>query len=238
MVEGRGKRGRDEDVDEVLGAKVCAVVEVDSSDVTGSSESIEGEELPKRMGDEERETRISEAVGTILECLDDDSTREGLRKTPMRFTRALLSFTEGYRMKPEDVVGDAEFHENHNEIVFLSNVDLYSLCEHHMVPFFGKVSPLLRPKFPTPLAPILSTVFSAQYRTKLLICVCPILSPIIQVHIAYIPKGKVIGLSKLARISEMFSRRLQIQERLTRQIAQAVQDAVHPEGVAVMIEAT
>lgn len=244
MTEGRGKRGREvEDVDEVVGGKVCAVVDVDASDVTGSSDSVEGEELPKRMGVVERETRISEAVGTILECLDDDSTREGLRKTPMRFARALLSFTEGYRMKPEDVVGDAEFDENHNEIVFLSNVDLYSLCEHHMVPFFGKVSPPAAPSHPsrqktTNDAPHLCGRDRNPIADPSLFDLVARLFTPIKCHIAYIPRGKVIGLSKLARIAEMFSQRLQIQERLTRQIAQAVQDAVQPDGVAVMIEAT
>ncbi|GKY91972.1 hypothetical protein MPSEU_000168800 [Mayamaea pseudoterrestris] len=136
------------------------------------------------------------ACRTILECIGEDPDREGLVKTPERWAKALLWMTHGYQMTPEQVTNDAVFSENHDEMVVVRNIDIHSLCEHHMVPFTGVV------------------------------------------HIGYIPNGKILGLSKLARIAELYARRLQVQERLTRQIADAIVETVEPLGVAVVIECT
>lgn len=135
---------------------------------------------------------------TVLECLGEDPDREGLLKTPDRYAKALLWMTRGYAERVSDVIGEAIFAEDHDEMVIVRDIDIYSLCEHHMVPFVGKCS------------------------------------------IGYIPSraGHVIGISKLARLAETFSRRLQVQERLTKQIALALEEAVKPRGVAVVIEAT
>ncbi|OEU22367.1 GTP cyclohydrolase I [Fragilariopsis cylindrus CCMP1102] len=134
------------------------------------------------------------ACQTILECVGEDPEREGLVKTPSRWAKALLFMTKGYCQTAEEVTNGAIFSEDHDEMVVVKNISISSLCEHHMVPFTGRV------------------------------------------HIGYIPNGKVIGLSKLARIAEVFARRLQVQERLTSQIADAIVDAVDPLGVAVLIE--
>lgn len=137
---------------------------------------------------------MTKACHTILECIGEDPSREGLQKTPERWAKALLYMCQGYQQSPVDVTNGAVFQENHNEMVVVRNIDIHSLCEHHMVPFTGVV------------------------------------------HIGYIPNGQVLGLSKLARIAEIFARRLQVQERLTRQIADAVLETVQPLGVAVVIE--
>ena len=131
---------------------------------------------------------MQDACKTILECVGEDPNREGLAKTPARWAKALLFMTKGYGQNCEEVTNGAVFSEDHDEMVVVRNIDIHSLCEHHMVPFTGRV------------------------------------------HIGYIPNGKVISLSKLARIAEVFARRLQVQERLTRQIADAVVDAVEPLG--------
>lgn len=146
--------------------------------------------------EEERLRRMSAAVRTLLECVGEDPDREGLRATPMRMAKALLYCTKGYDQTVAGVVGGAVFEEDHSEMVVVKDINVFSMCEHHMVPFLGKV------------------------------------------HIGYIPRSKVLGLSKLARIAEMYARRLQIQERLTKQIAQAINEAIQPLGVAVVIEAT
>lgn len=143
-----------------------------------------------------REKKMISAVRTILECIGEDPNREGLLRTPERYAQAIMWMTRGYEERLTDVINDAVFAEDHDEMVLVREIDISSLCEHHLVPFTGKVA------------------------------------------IGYIPNQLVLGLSKLARIAETFSRRLQVQERLTKQIAIAVQEAIKPRGVAVVMEAT
>ncbi len=134
-------------------------------------------------------------VAEMIRRLGDDPEREGMSKTPERVARSMDFLTKGYRETPESVVGDALFDECHQSMVLVKDIELYSLCEHHLLPFFGKA------------------------------------------HVAYIPDGKIMGLSKVARIVEVFSRRFQVQERLTEQVAQAIWDTTQPQGVAVVVEA-
>ncbi|HVT99567.1 MAG TPA: GTP cyclohydrolase I FolE, partial [Acidobacteriaceae bacterium] len=131
----------------------------------------------------------------IIRRYDADPSRDGLEKTPERIEKALEFLTKGYHADPNEVLHGALFDVAYDEMVIVKDIEMYSLCEHHMLPFFGKV------------------------------------------HVAYIPDGKVIGLSKAPRLVEVFARRLQVQERLTRQIAEAIQEAIHPQGVGVVIEA-
>src|SRR6186997_472504 len=130
-----------------------------------------------------------------LALLGEDPDREGLVRTPERVAKAMQFLTAGYEMTVEDIVGSALFEEEHENMVMVRDIELYSLCEHHMLPFFGKA------------------------------------------HVAYIPNGRIVGLSKLPRIVEMFARRLQVQERLTEQVAKAIDDVLAPRGVGVVIEA-
>jgi GTP cyclohydrolase IA len=131
----------------------------------------------------------------ILRRFDGDPTRDGLLRTPERMEKSLAFLTKGYGQKPSGILHDALFDVDYDEMVIVKDIEMFSLCEHHMLPFFGKV------------------------------------------HVAYIPNGKVIGLSKIPRLVEVFARRLQVQERLTRQIADAINEAIHPQGVGVVIEA-
>ncbi|KAJ2389089.1 hypothetical protein GGI23_005911, partial [Coemansia sp. RSA 2559] len=168
-------------------------------DLDGFSWPSIGTEERRSESAEEKEARqkkMSDAVRTLLECIGEDPDREGLLKTPDRYAKALMFFTKGYEESMNDVINDALFDEDHEEMVIVRDIDIFSLCEHHLVPFCGKVS------------------------------------------IGYIPNRRVLGLSKLARIAEMFSRRLQVQERLTKQIAVALDKILQPQGVAVIIEAS
>ncbi|GET23350.1 GTP cyclohydrolase I FolE [Prolixibacter denitrificans] len=132
----------------------------------------------------------------ILGLLGEDPSREGLEKTPVRVAKAMQFLTQGYNMNPEEILSSAKFKEDYRQMVIVKDIELYSLCEHHMLPFFGKA------------------------------------------HVAYIPNGYITGLSKIARVVEAFSRRLQVQERLTLQIKECIQNTLNPLGVAVVIEAT
>jgi GTP cyclohydrolase I len=137
---------------------------------------------------------MPELYRQILEGVGEDPTREGLLKTPHRAASAMKFFTQGYDQSIEKILNNAVFHEDNNNMVLLRDIEFYSLCEHHLVPFFGKC------------------------------------------HIAYIPNGKIVGVSKMARLVDMFARRLQVQERLTNQIADALEEALQPAGVGVVAE--
>lgn len=142
------------------------------------------------------EAEMQQAVRTLLLGMGEDPDREGLRDTPKRVVKALKFLTSGYHQSLDELLNGAVFHEDANEMVLVRDIDLFSSCEHHILPILGRA------------------------------------------HVAYIPNGKVIGLSKIARICEMYARRLQVQERLTQQIADALQGLLKPQGVAVVVEAT
>ncbi|XP_076855820.1 GTP cyclohydrolase 2 [Brachyhypopomus gauderio] len=149
----------------------------------------------KEDEDEVRLADIEAAYTTVLRGLGENTNRPGLLRTPRRAAKAMQFLTKGYHETVYDILNEAIFDEDHDELVIVKDIDMFSLCEHHLVPFFGKV------------------------------------------HIGYLPNKKVVGLSKLARIVEVYSRRLQVQERLTKQIAVAISEALQPAGVAVVIEA-
>lgn len=143
-----------------------------------------------------RLNKLSGAVRTMLECIGEDPDREGLKDTPERYAKAMLFFTKGYTENLRDVLNSAIFEEDHNEMVIVKDIEIHSMCEHHLIPWYGKMS------------------------------------------IGYIPNKRVIGLSKLARIAEMFARRLSVQERFSRQVAEALLEVLKPQGVAVIVEAS
>jgi GTP cyclohydrolase IA len=138
---------------------------------------------------------VSNGFKNILTSLGEDAQREGLLKTPERAAKAMQFLTQGYDLNPVDILQSAMFEEDHSEMIVVKDIELYSLCEHHMLPFFGKA------------------------------------------HVAYIPNGKIVGLSKIPRVVDVFARRLQVQERLTTQIRDCINDTIKPLGVAVVIEA-
>jgi GTP cyclohydrolase IA len=138
---------------------------------------------------------FSELVRELLVRLGEDPERQGLRRTPERVETSLQWLTRGHGMTVEQAIGSGVFDEDHRSMVLVKDIEMYSLCEHHLLPFFGKV------------------------------------------HVAYIPNGRIVGLSKVPRLVEVFARRLQVQERLTDQIAQALMDILHPQGVGVICEA-
>ena len=152
-------------------------------------------ENPANYPIDERNPELEEHYRRILELLGEDAEREGLVKTPQRVARAMQTLTRGYRMDPKAVLNSAKFKEDYSQMVIVKNIDFYSLCEHHMLPFFGKV------------------------------------------HVAYIPDGYITGLSKIARVVDIFSHRLQVQERMTLQIKECIQETLNPLGVMVVVEA-
>jgi GTP cyclohydrolase IA len=163
-----------------------------------SNSDLGVEERFTRDGNRLRETdldRIADAYRELLQGIGEDTDREGLRRTPDRAARALEFLTQGYRQNLDEILNGAVFESGASEIILVKDIELYSLCEHHLLPFIGRA------------------------------------------HVAYLPNGKVIGLSKVARIVDVFARRLQIQENLTTQIAESLMRCLEPSGVAVVVEA-
>ena len=173
-------------------ATSCAAERLDGERLDG-----DGGALARRLFDvDAAQAEMAALVRRQLALLGEDPEREGLLRTPERVAKSLAWLTSGYATDVADVVGEGVFAEAHDNMVMVRDIEMYSLCEHHLLPFFGKV------------------------------------------HVAYVPDGKIIGLSKLPRIVEVFARRLQVQERLTQQIAEAVCDILQPRGVGVVIEAS
>ncbi|KAF5407033.1 MAG: GTP cyclohydrolase 1 [Candidatus Udaeobacter sp.] len=163
-----------------------------------SNSDLDVEERCTREGNRLRESdldRIADAYRELLQGVGEDTDREGLRRTPDRAARALEFLTQGYRQNLDEIINGAVFESGASEIILVKDIELYSLCEHHLLPFIGRA------------------------------------------HVAYLPNGKVIGLSKVARIVDVFARRLQIQENLTTQIAESLMRCLEPSGVAVVVEA-
>jgi GTP cyclohydrolase I len=162
----------------------------------GSPEDVPPKLYERRdIYDEETSKEIGEHVRSILEILGEDPDREGLQKTPERVAKAYQFLTHGYARDPRDILEQALFEEAYDEMILVKDIEVYSLCEHHMLPFYGKA------------------------------------------HVAYIPDGKIVGLSKIPRTVDVFSRRLQVQERLTMEIRDAIDEVLEPLGTAVVIEA-
>ena len=167
-----------------------------------STEALVGEERARGLAAAEpgagvrlEDASLREIYTEVLRRVDEDPTRDGLLRTPERMEKSMAFLTRGYHQTVEETVGSALFEVDYDEMVIVRDIEFYSMCEHHLLPFFGRA------------------------------------------HIAYIPRGKVIGLSKLPRLVDMFARRLQVQERLTRQIAEAIIDTIQPQGVGVILEA-
>lgn len=146
--------------------------------------------------DEEKIESLSKHYKNVITDLGEDVTREGLEKTPERAAKAMQFLTHGYELNPAEIIKSAMFTEDHNQMVIVKDIEVYSMCEHHMLPFFGKA------------------------------------------HIAYIPNGRIVGLSKIPRVVDVFARRLQVQERLTHDILECINNTLQPKGVAVVIEAS
>ncbi|MEJ7625295.1 MAG: GTP cyclohydrolase I FolE [Ferruginibacter sp.] len=146
--------------------------------------------------DEKATSSLIKSYKEIIHSLGEDPEREGLQKTPERLAKAMQFLTQGYEQNAKNILDSAKFHEDVSEMIIVKDIELYSMCEHHMLPFYGKA------------------------------------------HVAYIPNGIITGLSKLARVVDVYSRRLQVQERLTTQILNAINDSLQPHGVAVVIEAS
>lgn len=140
--------------------------------------------------------KLSAHYKEVLDAIGEDTSREGLLKTPERMAKAMQFLTQGYDQNPDDIINSAIFHEEYSEMVIVKDIEVYSMCEHHMLPFFGKA------------------------------------------HVAYVPNGKIVGLSKIPRVVDAYSRRLQVQERLTIEIRDCIQRTLEPKGVAVVIEAS
>src|SRR3982750_1641794 len=149
----------------------------------------------KHIYDEQKVNGLKDHYKGIIELLGEDAEREGLVKTPERIAKAMLCNSQGYKTDAVAILNSAKFHEDISEMIIVKDIELYSMCEHHMLPFFGKA------------------------------------------HIAYIPNGYITGLSKIARVVDVYARRLQVQERLTTQVLKAIKDSLNPLGVAVVIEA-
>ena len=149
----------------------------------------------KPVEEKEVSREFQDLVRREIELIGEDPNRDGLKATPRRVARALTWLTQGYSLTPEEVVGNGVFKEDHDNMIMVRDIELYSMCEHHMLPFFGKA------------------------------------------HVAYIPNGKIVGLSKIPRIVDVFARRLQVQERLTEQIAEGLCSVLQPSGVGVVVEA-
>lgn len=149
---------------------------------------------PEPMAPMAAQAAIEGSVHTLLEAIGEDPQRQGLQRTPTRVAKAFAELTSGYHVDPEALINDAVFDVAYDEMVLVKDIDFYSLCEHHLLPFYGKA------------------------------------------HVAYIPNGKVIGLSKIPRVVEMYARRLQVQERMTQEIADFLDETLQPQGVAVVVE--
>jgi GTP cyclohydrolase I len=145
--------------------------------------------------DDQKTERLTEIYSEVLDIIGEDADREGLTETPLRVAKSMQFLTQGYGTDPRDIIRSAKFREEYQEMVIVKEIDLFSLCEHHLIPFLGKA------------------------------------------HVAYIPNGHITGLSKIARVVETYARRLQVQERLTMQIRDCIQETLKPLGVAVVIEA-
>ncbi|NLV19941.1 MAG: GTP cyclohydrolase I FolE [Bacteroidetes bacterium] len=170
--------------------------------MVNKKEQTKGTEQARRNGysniekwDKDSVKELSSVYHRVLDLIGEDPDREGLIKTPERVAKAILFLTKGYSLNPSEIINSAKFTEAYSQMVLVKDIDIYSMCEHHMLPFFGKA------------------------------------------HVAYIPNGYITGLSKIARVVEAYSRRLQVQERLTTQIRDCLEECLHPMGVAVVIEA-
>ena len=160
-----------------------------------TTDPVHGRLSGRPADDEAGQHRYRELMREQLSLLGEDPDRDGLLRTPERVEKSMRWLTRGYEMSVDEVIRGAIFDEDHHNMVIVKDIEMYSLCEHHLLPFFGKV------------------------------------------HVAYIPNGRIVGLSKLPRVVEVFARRLQVQERLTEQVASAIMEALAPEGVGVVVEA-